>query len=119
MKENMLFCFLLWSLLVFSQQQNDSIPISDPLYREDQFYVNITYNSLRQLPGGISQNGFSPGISFGVLRDFPINQERNLAFAPGIGLSLLGINQNLLVEKIDGNYVYAIGNESDYTRNRL
>lgn len=119
MKENVLFCFLFWSLLVFSQQQNDSIPISDSLYREDQFYVNITYNSLRQLPSGISQNGFSPGISFGVLRDFPINKERNLAFAPGIGLSLLGINQNLLAEKIDGNYVYTVGDEADYTRNRL
>ena len=51
----------------------------DSLYREDQFYVGVTYNVLTNLPTGIGQNGFSSEISVGFLRDMPINKNRTYA----------------------------------------
>lgn len=119
MKFQSLIYFLLLSMVLFAQEEEiKKVPI-DSLYREDQFYVNITYNSLRNMPAGLSQNGFSPGLTFGFLRDFPINKERNIAFAPGLGFSFLGINQNLVAEKVNDVVVFDIGNENEFDRNRL
>jgi hypothetical protein len=106
--------------LVFSQEKEILVPNKpDSSYREDQFYINITYNSLRDMPVGVSQNGFSPGISFGFLRDFPLNEHRNIAVAPGFGFSMSGINQNLVAQQMDGNIIYSVGDENEFNRNRL
>ena len=67
----------------------------DSLYREDQFYMSVTYNSLINLPDKVSQNSFSTGIHLGVIRDFPINKRRNLALALGLGYSFNSFNQNI------------------------
>jgi len=37
----------------------------DSLYREDQFYIGFTYNSLFNKPAEVSQNKFSSGFSGG------------------------------------------------------
>lgn len=110
---------MLFILNVMAQEEDKKIAYVDSLYREDQFYVNITYNSLTNSPSGLSQSGFSPGISFGFLRDFPINKTRNLAIAPGFGISTLGINQNLIANDMDGNITYEIIDENEFERNRL
>ena len=68
----LLLCLLTaFSFLSFSQEQ-DSIP-QDLNYREDQFYISVTYNFLNNKPNGVSQQGFSSGFHGGFLRDIPIN----------------------------------------------
>lgn len=60
---------------------------ADTKYREDQFYLGVTYNLLASVPSAVNTTGLSGGIHFGFLRDMPINARRNIAVAIGAGLS--------------------------------
>lgn len=91
------------------QTQNDSLIIVDNKYREDQFYISVTYNILSNSPDGLSQRGFSSGFHLGFIRDLPINERRNMAVGLGIGLSSNSYNQNMLItEAAEGDYNYNI-----------
>jgi hypothetical protein len=93
--------FFLWiPFFCFSQEIK---PIEmDSLYREDQFYASLSYNLIQNRPDGFKQFSFSPGITFGVLRDFPISKNRHWAIAPGIGYSYNNIKQFINSEEIVG-----------------
>ena len=81
-------CFIFLSFFsVFSQSVPDFEAV-DSLYREDQFYIGVTYNTLQNRPIGVTQNNFTPSFSIGILRDMPINKARNKAIAAGLGYSL-------------------------------
>lgn len=123
-----LFVFVFVSgLNVFSQEK---LPVAtvrdtvfytqvDSLYREDQFYLGVTYNILQHTPKGFSQNGLSTGINFGFLRDMPINKRRTYAIAAGLGISYNKYHQNLQVSETGGDRIYTIVDESTYSRNKL
>lgn len=125
----LLFLFLCIVLDCFSQAeqdsittQNDSITIVDDKYREDQFYISLTYNLLAQKPDGLSQQGFSAGFHLGFIRDFPINERRNWAIGVGLGLSSNSYNQNMLIaEQPNGEYSYSIIDEDSisFSKNKL
>ena len=82
----------------------------DSLFREDQFYFNITYNTLQKVPDGLQQTKFSPGFSVGFLRDMPINASRTFAVAAGLGYSLSVYNQNLGIFESNTGTTYEILN---------
>tara|TARA_B110000483_G_scaffold82415_1_gene102372 strand:+ start:1843 stop:2526 length:684 start_codon:yes stop_codon:yes gene_type:complete len=90
----------------------------DSLYREDQFYVSLTYNALINLPNNTSQNSFSTGVHFGAVRDFPLNECRNIALALGLGYSFNTFNQNI---RINGSNpaTYIIIEGSNYSKNNF
>ncbi|MFA7446056.1 MAG: porin family protein, partial [Flavobacteriaceae bacterium] len=77
------------------------IKSNDLFYREDQFYVAVTYNLLQKRTGGISQNTFSSGFHLGFLRDFPVNKDRNVAVALGFGYSINNFRTNLHIADSD------------------
>lgn len=108
---------------MFSQQISDSISdLADSKYREDQFYVSVTYNLLGQRPDGVSQSGFSSGFHLGFIRDMPINKRRNWAIGVGLGISSSSFNQNLLIDKEENgtyNYLVLDKNDIDYTKNKF
>lgn len=85
---------------------NDSV--IDNKYREDQFYISVTYNLLGRKPRGMSQSGFSSGFHLGFIRDMPINKRRNLALGLGIGLSTNSYNQNILITEDNREASYDI-----------
>ena len=92
----------------------------DSLYREDQFYLGLTYNILLNMPGDVNQNKFSPGVKAGFLRDFPINKRRNVAIAPGLGITYSNYFQSLFITRVNGDPFYStktIG--STYQKNKL
>jgi hypothetical protein len=93
--------FFLWiPFFCFSQEIK---PIEmDSLYREDQFYASLSYNLVQNRPDGFKQFSFSPGITFGILRDFPISKNRHWAIAPGIGYSYNNIKQFINSKEIVG-----------------
>ncbi len=102
----------------------DTIPdftALDSLYREDQFYVGITYNILQQRPEDLRQNKFSLGFSAGFLRDMPINEKRTVAIAAGLGYSFNSFNHNLQIARIgDNNPTYGlIGSGVSYDKNKM
>ncbi len=112
--------FILNSTFVFSQKKEINFDAIDSLYREDQFYINFTYNSLQNKPDGINQNKLSPGIALGFLRDMPINKKRTVAFAAGLGYTLAIYNQNLGIKDLGGTIEYQkLGDITSYTTNKL
>lgn len=82
-------------------------------YREDQFYISVTYNLLSQKPSGLNQSGFSTGFHFGFIRDMPINKKRTVALGIGLGLSTNSYNQNMAITEVNNQRVFNIINESE------
>jgi hypothetical protein len=108
------------SISIFAQQKEIDFDAVDSLYREDQFYVSISYNSLQNRPSGIKQNKISTGITLGFLRDMPINKNRTLSIATGLGYSLGIYNQNLgIVENNANNSYEVLGVTSEYSKAKL
>lgn len=92
---------------------------ADSLYREDQFYIGLTYNLLMKAPQELRQTGFSSGISAGFLRDMPINKRRTYAIAVGAGLSYSSYKQNLIISESAGEIDYNIVKGSDLTKGKF
>jgi hypothetical protein len=93
--------FFLWIPFFCFSQEIKPIEI-DSLYREDQFYASLSYNLIQNRPDGFKQFSFSPGVTFGILRDIPISKNRHWAIAPGIGYSYNNIKQFINSEEIIG-----------------
>ncbi|NRA91200.1 MAG: PorT family protein [Psychroserpens sp.] len=102
-------------------QPTDTIAVVDDKYREDQFYISVTYNLLGKKPGGVSQSGFSTGYHLGFIRDMPINKRRNVAIGVGLGISSNSYNQTLLITENNNDFEYTILNDSDveYSKNKF
>lgn len=117
--------FLLFTVVSgFSQEVNPVVtptPVKiDSLYREDQFYFSVSLNSLQNKPQGLMQEKFSPGFTFGFLRDMPINKKRTFAIAPGLGLMFNTFNQNIAITRSGENHAYTVlGSETPYSKNRF
>ncbi len=120
-----LSCFLLLSVLnVFSQEDivAEKVPEVkiDSLYREDQFYFGLTFNTLQNKLAGMSQNKLSTGISAGFSRDMPVNKNRTIAIASGVGFTYNNYSQNLAISKEGGVPVYTIiTNSADFNKNKF
>jgi len=118
-------CFLFLSFFKgFSQETAFSIDTLnvkiDSLYREDQFYAGLNYNSIIKKPEGLSQDKISFGFSAGFLRDFPLNKSRTFAIAPGIGLAFNNYIQNMSIVGTNDNPVYSIiPSEINHDKNRF
>lgn len=99
MKQVLFLCLgLLGTLQVTAQEiSRFSSGVVDSLYREDQFYVGLTFHILGDLPGKVSQKGFSGGVHAGFIRDFPINKRRNIALGAGLGWSINTYGQELFI----------------------
>lgn len=117
---------LIWSLIFlfpligWSQEQPKEEKVLDEKYREDQFYLGVTYNLLRQMPSDMAQNGFSGGFHFGFIRDMPINKKRNVSIGIGLGYSANSVNQNLLIsENTEGNLQYNLLENGSFSKNKF
>jgi hypothetical protein len=113
---------LLLTVQGFSQDISpDLSPIKiDSLYREDQFYFGFTLNTLQKKPAGLNQSKFSSGFSAGFLRDMPINKNRTVAIASGLGFSYNAYNQNILIKESNNIPVYTIIESNiSYSKNRF
>ena len=116
------------TISIFAQVKGNKIEVKDELYfdapdslyREDQFYLNISYNALQKRTDGITQNKLSPGIAFGFLRDMPINKKRTIAVAAGLGYSIALYNQNLGIRDSGGTNAYQVLNSNiTFSKNKL
>lgn len=127
--KQLIYLFFLLPILAVSAQEddnplskeivNDSITVIDKKYREDQFYVSVTYNLLGNKPDAVSQNGFSSGFHFGFIRDMPLNKKRNLALGLGLGFSTNSFNQKLLISESNGTYDYTVLGDVSFSKNKF
>ncbi len=113
-----IFIFLgLNTAIAQEEEVRDTIP--DENYREDQFYIGVTYNILQNRPSSISQNNLSNGIHLGVIRDFPINEKRNKAIGIGLGYSYNSYFHNLKATETNAGITYeAIDGDQSFKRNK-
>ena len=95
--------------------------VKDSLYREDQIYLEFTFNILTNKPDDILQNGFSGGFHTGFIRDFPINARRNKAIGVGLGYGVATYSQNLLIsgESNSEQTTFQQLESNDFDRNRF
>nr|WP_321231315.1 porin family protein [uncultured Psychroserpens sp.] len=127
--KQLIYLFFLLSIVAVSAQENenplsneiqiDSIKVVDKKYREDQFYVSVTYNLLGNKPSGVSQSGFSSGFHFGFIRDMPLNKKRNVALGLGLGFSTNSFNQTLFISEDNGSYDYTVLDDVSFTKNKF
>ncbi len=116
-----LLYLIFFSMDCFSQELEVEKEV-DTKYREDQFYVGATYNLISSVPSGVQIRGLSGGFQFGFLRDMPVNQDRNIAIAIGLGFSFDEYGQTLFIgEELDNKTIFTVLNNADveYTRNRF
>jgi Outer membrane protein beta-barrel domain len=113
--------FLFIFFTAFSQEKIAPSPFVavDSLYREDQFYVGLTYNNLEKIPQDYSKKGLSFGVNLGFLRDMPINKKRTFAIAAGFGFSYNKYHSNLKISENNGEMLYQIVSTDSYSRNKL
>ncbi len=115
--------FLLISFFSPGQSSNTKeIEINrDSKYLEDQIFFNFSYISLTNLCEGIRQQGFSNSVSFGFIRDIPLNVRRNIGFGLGIGYERSVYFQNLRIKvnESDGSIQYEILDPAQYRLNNF
>ena len=122
MKFLLFFYLIVFCVTGFAQDQLSASNENeiDTAYKEDQFYFGLTYNLLGEKPDGVAQNGFSSGFHFGIIKDMPVNERRNVAFGIGAGYSANAINQNILISKDElGNQNYTLVNSGEFRRNKI
>lgn len=117
------YLFFISFFSVFAQEETkpEIKPVVkiDSLYREDQFYFSVTYNLLVQNPESLKQDRFSAGIAIGFLRDMPVNKDRTIAIASGIGLSYKNYYQNLTIkDQPDGTRSYSVMSYNAFESNK-
>ncbi|WP_272857019.1 porin family protein [Aequorivita todarodis] len=93
----------------------------DSLYREDQFYIGLTYNAPLNMPFGVNTRGLSGGVQFGFVRDMPINKQRNIAVAIGAGIAIDQFGENLFIGETSNEETIfrVLDGNVDFTRNRF
>ncbi len=111
------YFLILISTSHFAQEKFEFTAI-DSLYREDQIYVGISYNTLQNKPSGSISGRFTPSFSFGVIRDMPINKSRTWAIAAGFGYAINNYNQNIQIAENNNSYSYSIIKNS-FDKNKL
>ncbi len=110
MKKIIYIIFLL-SISINAQNTTEPSKATSKKYLEDQFYIGITYNLLRNKPENVELRGFSNSSFIGYIRDFPINKKRNIGFGLGLGYTHTSYFNNMKISIIDGQT--HIGNFED------
>jgi hypothetical protein len=118
---NTFFLLCFFKILVSFSQEPKILPYplieKDSLYREDQFYAGMYFNTALNKPQGYSVGRLSPTFTVGFLRDMPINKARTYAIAPGLGFGYRKSLHNLTItQNISGN-IY--NTNVAYDRNKL
>ncbi|WP_435135115.1 porin family protein [Formosa sp. A9] len=119
----LLFVMVLGVSKLSAQTDTTAVSVIDSLYKEDQFYLGISYNILNNMPSKMKQNGFSLGLQGGFIKDMPLNSKRNIALGLGLGYAFNTFNQNMGVHKSpEGEEIYIVLNEDydfNYERNNF
>jgi hypothetical protein len=76
--------------------QTDSLRIGDK-YWEDQLYMSISYDLMRNQPDIAEDTGFSYSLSFGYIKDIPFSKNGKFAGGVGLGYGYSSYNHDLQV----------------------
>ena len=89
-------------------------------YFEDQFYLGITYNFVRNKPEGLKQRNLSYGLNAGFIKDIPINDSGTRAIGVGAGLAINTYYSNLVANKTNSGFSYElVDDDPKFKRSKL
>ena len=110
-------CLLLgFGATLHAQGAIDSTFVDD-WYLEDQFYVGVSYNFVRNNPEGTDQRNLSYGLMGGFIKDIPLNKARTKALGFGFGLAYNSYYSNLVANESTGDITYVI--DDNINRSKL
>lgn len=118
MKRHLIILFLAFSCTLSAQTELDSVTV-DSMYLEDQFYIGVTYNFLLNKPDGVTQRNLSYGLMAGIIKDIPINRQRNMGIGLGLGYAIHSYNSNLRVAETPTAYEYTVVDGRSFKRNKI
>ena len=113
---------ILFLLIFFNINILFSQNIKSDFYREDQIYISLYYNSLKNDVGDLKENKFSSSINFGFIRDIPLNKSGKFAIGLGIGIGFNTYNNNLKINYQSSNNFFSgeyLENQIEYDYNRF
>jgi hypothetical protein len=106
-----------FSLFIFcclsAHAQKDSLLLGKK-YWEDQLYMSISYDVMRNQPEMAETSGFSYSLSFGYIKDIPFTKKGDFAAGIGVGYSYSSFNHDLQI--LDSNTLQLADN---ITSNKL
>ena len=83
-------------------------------YLDDQLYIGFTYNILTAMPNDVKNYSFSNTLSFGYIRDIPLNERRNI----GLGYHTYYTNVAMDCDET-GVWNMSVLNSGEYLSNRF
>ncbi len=113
---------ILFLLIFFNINILFSQNIKSDFYREDQIYISLYYNSLKNDVSDLKENKFSSSINFGFIRDIPLNKSGKFAIGLGIGFGFNTYNNNLKINYQSSNNFFSgeyLENQIEYDYNRF
>ena len=109
MKRILFILLTLFSANSFAQK--DSLQLGDS-YWEDQIYMNISYNVLKNQPDEIRTSGFSYGFSIGYIKDIPFTKRGNISLGVGLGYGFDSFNHGLKITGTKESQIFEVDTES-------
>lgn len=104
-----LFIFVLTFIFGLACFAQDTSSENRERYFEDQFYLGITYNFIRNRPQGFNQRNLSYGLQGGIIKDVPLNERGTKALGIGLGFALNTYYSNLVVSELLDGFSYNFG----------
>ena len=116
-----LFYFICFVFLISAKAQDNPLEMEpDYKYLEDQFYLGTTFNILFEEPQGVTQRSLSYGLFGGIIKDIPINTDRNVGFGIGLGYAINSYYTNLLATETTSGIEYSIiGSDVSFKRSKI
>lgn len=120
MKGRFFVLVVLFSVCGFAQFETPVDSLRNDRYFEDQFYVGVSYNFVRNKPDDFKQRNLSYGLQAGFIKDIPLNKNSTRAIGIGMGLALNTYYSNLKVVEASDGFSYSIDSgSSDFKRSKL
>ena len=94
--------FLLLSAFSAAQEANPDDQSNSEFYREDQFYIAISYDVLSEVPQSVATRGLIGGVQLGFIRDWPLTRQGNWSLGTGVGLGYDRLGQNIVAQSNSG-----------------
>ncbi|MFK5971836.1 MAG: porin family protein [Flavobacteriaceae bacterium] len=114
------FLLLFFGVLWGSNASAQEALSLDKKYKEDQFYVGISYNFLFNKPDDVTERNLSYGLKLGFIKDISLNYNRTIALGIGMGYAVNSYYSNLLaVESGNAIHYSVIDSNDDFKRNKV
>lgn len=106
-KGYLLSLLLLFCAPLVAQVTNEAVS-DDEFYREDQFYLALSYDLVSEVPAAVATRGLIGGVQLGFIRDWPISTQGDWSLGTGVGIGYDRLGQNIIASSSQGTPTWTI-----------